>query len=154
IAAFFGDPDGISLLDILGGSRASYDQFVNRLGAVAGLGGSLGGLAIGPNPVLIDLGSWQVDVSGKSPVVTRTQTTNIYDQLNAGGHADLASGLQRLGVGADGSSGPSASGVHPALLNPGNVVNLFLGQPYQILTFDPLAMQVAAGFDFGFNFGF
>jgi VCBS repeat-containing protein len=150
LASFFGYHTPITLLSILGGNDTSLRQFTDRLDALANLATSLGGL--GTSQVMIDLGSWQVDVSGIAPVVTRTQTTNIYDQLSAAGQTDIASDLQELGVLADGTSGASTSGVHLALLDPGNVLNVFLGQPYQILSFDPLTMHLAAGFNFGFDF--
>ncbi len=159
LASLLGVSNDFSLLDFTGNKQA-FNQFFDVVVTIIDLIDAFNDIDFDNGPIIVNLGCWELDFDKDSPTYfPRTklplpcEAVDIFEDL--GGEADPISRiLKLLGVSADGTSVVEVepAGVKLDFLDPGNILNLILGETFDIVSINLPKLHLELGLDVGFDF--
>ena len=158
IASLVGIADDFSLLDFTG-NQESFNRFSNALKQMIDLIGLVDDLVIPDSGLIIPLGSWVIDLNPKSKTfIGKTKLPipeEVVDSLESIDNDDPIKQLLAL-LGVDLSTTEEISvtpgGFKFELLSLNSMLDLVLGNPFDIFSFSLPQMDIDLGLDLEFGF--
>ncbi len=156
IASLLGISDDFSLLDFTG-NKESFNLLIDAFIGMADLIVAIGDLQFPDGPIILPLGCWELDMDPESALYFPNTKTPIpcavADSFNSL-DPSLQDILTALGVTAEFTNEVSIApgGFRLDILSLDSMLNMILGEPFDIISFNLPTVDINLGLDVGFDF--